>query len=118
MESSVFVTLAGFFAILITCLARAPRKNSDRFVWTTFVNNSGGWPDGVSFLTGLIAPNYMYAGLDGAIHLCEECKDAARIVPRAVVSTLCIGFITSFAFSVSMVYCIQDFDAVLLTPTG
>jgi choline transport protein len=117
-ELLVFVTLTGFFAILITCLSRATPKNSDKFVWTTFVNNSGGWPDAVSFLTGLIAPNYMYAGLDGAIHLCEECKDASRVVPRAVVSTQSIGFVTSFAFAVAMTYCIKDFDAVLTTPTG
>ena len=60
----------------------------------------------------------MYAGIDGAIHLAEECKNPARVVPRAIISTLVIGFITSFTFAVTMTYGIADFDAVLNTPTA
>ncbi|KIW37309.1 hypothetical protein, variant [Exophiala oligosperma] len=116
-DVSFAVTLTGFFAIIVTCLARAPHKQSSELVWTDFVNESG-WPNGVSFLTGLVSPNYMYAGIDGAIHLAEECKNPAKVVPRAIVSTLTIGFITSFAFAVSMTYCIQDFTAVIGTVTG
>jgi choline transport protein len=60
----------------------------------------------------------MYAGIDGAIHLAEECKQPERVVPRALVSTLSIGFVTSFVFAVSMTYCIADFEVVLSTATG
>lgn len=111
------VTLAGFFTIIVTCLARASTKQPNEFVWSNFVNDSG-WSDGISFVTGLVSPNYMYAGIDGAIHLCEECKNPAKVVPRAIVSTLLIGFVTSFVFAVSMTYCIQDFDTVISTATG
>jgi choline transport protein len=114
---TVFLSLTGFFVIVITCLAKAPTKQSAKFVWTQFSNESG-WPAGVSFLTGLISPNYMYAGIDGAIHLAEECKRPEKVVPRALISTLTIGFVTSFVFAVSMTYCIADFEAVLGTPTG
>lgn len=113
----VFLTLTGFLVIVVTCLARATPKQSSEIVWTSFVNDSG-WSSGITFLTGLISPNYMYAGIDGAIHLCEECKNAAQVVPRAIVSTLVIGFVTTFTFAVAMVYCIEDFDAVIATPTG
>jgi choline transport protein len=109
--------LAGFLIITITCLARASPKQPSDLVWTNFINDSG-WPDGISFLTGLVAPNYMYAGLDGAIHLCEECRNPKSVVPKAIVSTLAIGFVTTFVFTVSMVYCIVDFEAVINTPTG
>lgn len=113
----VVITLAGFFTIIVTCLARASTKQSNELVWTNFVNENG-WTDGISFLTGMISPNYMYAGIDGAIHLAEECRNPGRVVPRAMISTLSIGFITSFTFAVAMTYCIQDFDAVIGTPTG
>lgn len=86
-------------------------------VWDTFINQSG-WVDGVAFLTGLVNPNYMYAGIDGAIHLAEECKNAAVAVPRALMSTIIIGFITAFCFTITMLYCTHDFDAVVTTPTG
>lgn len=113
----VFLTLTGFVTITTACLAKSSPKQATQAVWTTFVNDSG-WPDGVSFLIGLVSSNYMYAGLDGAVHLCEEGKNAETAVPRAIVSTLCIGFVTTFAFTVSMVYCIADFGAVVETPTG
>ena len=86
-------------------------------VWHTFLNDSG-WTNGVAFLTGLVNPNYMYAGIDGAIHLAEECKNAAVVVPRALMSTIIIGFVTSFIFAITMVYCIKDLEAVVSTATG
>jgi len=69
-------------------------------------------------MTGLVNPNYMYAGIDGAIHLAEECANAAVTVPRALVSTWIIGFITSFTFAIAMTYSISDFDAVISSVTG
>ena len=59
----------------------------------------------------------MYAGIDGAIHLAEECSNANVAVPRALMATLGIGFISSFVFVISMLYSVSDFDAVLATPT-
>ncbi|KAJ5174067.1 uncharacterized protein N7500_001998 [Penicillium coprophilum] len=57
---------------------------------------------GVAFLTGLVTPNYMYAGIDGALHLAEECQNANTVVPRALMSTLLIG----------------DLNAVVTSATG
>lgn len=114
---SFVLMLAGFFAIIITCLVRATPKQSSSFVWTYFVNDSG-WPDGVSFLAGLLSPNYMFSGLDGAVHLIEECKDAARVVPRAIACTLIIGFVTTFTFAVAMTYCVSDLESAIIAPTG
>jgi len=106
-----------FITFLITCLAIAYPKQPSEYVWSTFVNQSG-WPDGIVFLTGLVNPNFMYSGLDGAIHLAEDCLNASTAVPMALMSTIIIGFVTTFAFVVAMFYCISDFDAVLGSPTG
>ncbi|GAB1201091.1 hypothetical protein APSETT444_010478 [Aspergillus pseudonomiae] len=57
-------------------------------------------------------------GIDGALHLAEECQNATTAVPRALMSTLVIGFITSFAFMVTMLYCTSDLDAVVASSTG
>lgn len=112
------MSIGSFLAIVIACLARtAPNFRSTDLVWNTFLNESG-WTDGIAFLTGLVSPNYMYAGLDGAIHLAEECKDAAVVVPRALMSTVVIGFITSLIFSIVMMYCTSDLEAVVSTATG
>lgn len=117
--SLVFLTLASFLAITITCIARsAPHYEPSVRVWGTFLNDSGWSSGGVAFLTGLVTPNYMYAGIDGALHLAEECIDAAIVVPRALMSTLLIGFITSFAFMIAMLYCTSDLEAVVASRTG
>jgi choline transport protein len=114
----VVLTLSTFFAIIITCLARSSPKQSSAFVFTDFTSANGWNNDGVVFLTGLVSPNYMYAGIDGAIHLAEECSNAITAVPRALFSTWIIGFLTAFTFVIAMLYSISDLDAVLTTPTG
>lgn len=116
---AVFATLGSFFVITITCVARSSANYQPSVsVWGTFVNDSGWSSGGVAFLTGLVTPNYMYAGIDGALHLAEECKNASTVVPRALMSTLLIGFVSSFTFMVAMLYCTSDLDAVVASATG
>lgn len=69
-------------------------------------------------MTGLININYGFAGLDGAIHLADECLNAATVVPWALVSAFLANFGTAAMFMIAMLYCIRDFDSVLNTPTG
>ncbi|EXJ86696.1 hypothetical protein A1O3_03649 [Capronia epimyces CBS 606.96] len=112
-----YLTLTSFFVILVTCVSRSDPKQSNEFVWTTWINATG-WPDGICFLTGLVNPAFMYAGLDAALHLAEECTRPERTVPKAVMSSVVIGFVTAFSFAVAMLYSLSDFDAVLATATG
>jgi choline transport protein len=107
-----------FFTVAISCVAISSPKQSTSFVWGTFYNPTGWHSDGIVFLTGLISSNYMYAGLDGAIHLAEDCANAAVAVPRAIISVIGIGFITTLLFIIAMIYSISDFEAVATTPTG
>ncbi|KAJ5812493.1 hypothetical protein N7474_008794 [Penicillium riverlandense] len=113
-----FVSISSFFSILVTTLVRTPQMQSAQFVWTTFINESGWKSNGIAFLTGMINPNYIYCGIDGAIHLAEECSNANTAVPFALMSTLAIGFITSFAFVIAMLYSLTDLNAVINTVTG
>ena len=113
------MTLTSFVIIMVTCLARsASRYEASSSVWATFLDGSGWNSGGVAFLTGLVSPNYMYAGIDGALHLAEECRNATTAVPRALISTLVIGFVTSFAFMITMLYCTSDLDTVVASSTG
>jgi amino acid transporter len=78
-----------------------------------------GWEEeGVVFLIGTLTPGYMYAGIDGAIHLAEEAANATEAVPRALLCTWLIGFVTSFIIAVTAMYTTQDFSAVASTVTG
>lgn len=100
------------------CLARSSPKQSSEFVWATFSNETGWSSRAIVFLTGLINPNYIFAGIDGAVHVAEEALNASRTVPYALFSTLIIGFVTSFTFVVAMAYSITSWDRVIETTTG
>ncbi len=47
-----------------------------------------------------------------AIHLAEDCTNAAVAVPRALMSVIGLGFITGLTFSVAMLYSASDFTSV------
>ncbi|KAM0491546.1 hypothetical protein ACHAP8_010592 [Fusarium lateritium] len=70
------------------------------------------------FLTGVANPNFMFAGIDGAVHLAEEVTGAAKTIPRSLISTIVIGFTTAFAFTLAMLYSLNNFDEVLKNATG
>lgn len=57
----------------------------------------------------------MFIGLDGALHLAEECLEPEKTVPRALLSTIGIGFTTGFVFVVAMCYSIVDLKSLLIT---
>lgn len=104
------MTLTTFTVIFVTCLALSEKQSSD-FVWKEF-DNTTGWPSGITFLTGLVTPAFMFAGLDGTLHLAEECTQPERTVPRALMMTASIGLATGFCFSVAMCYGITDLAAL------
>ncbi|EAW14374.1 putative choline transport protein [Aspergillus clavatus NRRL 1] len=112
------LSLSTFLAITITCPARSSTPVDSWHIWTKFVNGSGGWPDGISFLTGLSTPQFMLSGLDATLHLAEECLEPERIVPKAVLTTVVVGFLTAFPFSIAVIYSYRDVGLSLTTPTG
>ena len=114
----VFISVSFFLIILITCLAMTPKFQSNEFVWTTYVDYSNWNAPGLVFFFGLVNPSYMFGGIDGALHLSEESPNPSVAIPRALVWTLIIGFVSTFPFIIAMLYCISDLDAVLETPTG
>lgn len=81
-------------------------------------NGSNGWPNAIAYLTGLSTPQFMLSGLDASLHLAEECLEAERVVPRAVMVTVLIGFLTAFPFAISAVYSCKDVAATLDSKTG
>ena len=67
---------------------------------------------------GLVNPNYGFGGLDGAIHLAEDCVNATKIVPLATIFSIVTAVVTTFFFAVAMLYCINDIGSVISTRTG
>ncbi|PTU21449.1 hypothetical protein P175DRAFT_0476570 [Aspergillus ochraceoroseus IBT 24754] len=111
------LSLASFFTIMITCLARAEQKQDSSFVWLNYVETSG-WPTGVEFLIALTAPIIVFCPINGCVHLVDEVINAPVVVPKTILSALVISFVTTFAFALSMLYCLTDMGAVLSNANG
>ncbi|KAM0463012.1 hypothetical protein ACHAPV_003137 [Trichoderma viride] len=109
-DAAFFLTLVLFVSISVICLARGD-KQSSTWVWTNFESSSG-WTPVVAFLTGLTTHAYMFGGLDATLHLAEETLDPARTVPKALMSTIGIGFFSGLVFSVAMAYCLPSLDTL------
>ena len=114
----VALSLSAFIVITICCPAVAKEHASSSAVWTNFVNSAASWPDGVSFFIGLTTPQFMLLGLDGALHMAEECLEPEKVVPKALIATVGVGGVTAFLFAISMSYCLTDLELVLNSPTG
>lgn len=86
------LTVAGFFGWAGALLGRAP-KQSSKFVWATFINNSGYGSYGWVFIMGFYNSLYGLYGTDAMLHMVEEMRDAAKDAPvsREPLTTGCLN---------------------------
>lgn len=107
--------IVGFVAILIPLVYLAPHS-SPQEVFTVFVN-AGAWPtEGLSFFVGVVGLVFAFLGTDGAIHMSEEVKNAAIVVPRSMILSVLINGVLGFGMLVAMVFCLGDIDKITSTP--
>ncbi|TIA30658.1 choline transport protein [Aureobasidium pullulans] len=115
----LYCSLISFVVILATVPATAPSHQTPKFVFATFINNTGWTNSGIAFITGLINANWAFACLDCATHLAEEVPRPEKMIPIAIMGTVAIGFVTSWCFVVSMLFSIVgDFQDVANSLTG
>ncbi|KNG50280.1 choline transport protein [Stemphylium lycopersici] len=118
-KTTLWTSLLSFAAILITVPAVAPTHQHAKFVFATFINNTGWKQDGIAFIVGLVNTNWAFACLDCATHLAEEVHRPEKMVPIAIMGTVGIGFVTSWFFSVGIFFSIVgDFAEIGASATG
>lgn len=111
-----FLHVAGFFAFVIVLWVLGPRANAKE-VFTTFSNN--GWGnDGVSCLVGILAPVVTLIGADSSCHLSEELRDAAWVLPRAMLTTAVVNYFLGIFMTITLMFVLGDIDKALSSPTG
>ncbi|KAH8652625.1 putative GABA permease [Tricladium varicosporioides] len=106
------VHLLGFFAIMLPMVLLGEHTSSEA-VFGTFVNLGGWKTQGLSFCVGISGSVFAFLGGDGAIHLSEEIRNAALVVPRSLMTGLFINGTLGFAMLITTLYCIGDIDAAL-----
>jgi len=70
-------------------------------------------------LVSLIGPSSSLIGGDAAVHLAEELKDAAYVLPRAMVTSAVFNYVTQFVMVISFVSAIgNNLNKVLAADTN
>ncbi|KAI0457282.1 putative GABA permease [Xylaria acuta] len=104
--------ILGFFAVILPLLLLSPH-GSAKDVFDTWAN-SGLWQtQGLSFSVGIIGSVFAFLGGDCAIHMSEEIRDAAMVVPRSLMTGLAINGTLGFAMMVATLYSLGDLDVAL-----
>ncbi|KAK4945103.1 hypothetical protein LTR10_015529 [Elasticomyces elasticus] len=115
-QVGIFLILAGFLITVIVCAAmpgrggRPPHATSS-FVWTEW-NADIGYSGGLTFLLGMLNGAFAVGTPDVTTHLAEEIPNPQRKVPQAIFWQMAIGFVTGFLYLVSILYAINDYDAL------
>lgn len=115
-SSALYVSIFAFAVTLVTCLScsRDAYQLTD-FVFKDFVNTTGWKIPGIGFIVGLVNPLWSYVGIDSATHMVDELgiSRSRILIPRAILGTVVLGFVTALVYSVSMFFCIRDPDKVV-----
>ncbi|MBL8742111.1 MAG: amino acid permease, partial [Myxococcales bacterium] len=117
-DLSGYLILVVALILTVAMLGYAPSLDVTR-LWT-FTNYSGPaggdvWPRSESmplmFLLGFLLPAYTVTGFDAPAHTSEETLNAARVVPRGIVSSVLISGIAGWVMLSAIVLAIPDMPA-------
>lgn len=115
--SLVYLQL-GWFVIMVTVAACAPKHQDSKFVFRTWMNQTGWDNNVICFITGLVNSLYAVSGLDGVTHVTEEIPNPGKNAPIALGCTLIIAFVTGFTYLLSLMFSVQDYSTLANTSTG
>ncbi|KAH8700110.1 putative amino acid permease [Talaromyces proteolyticus] len=107
-----------FFIALSVPLVLLANRSTPEFVFKTMMNNGGWSNDGISWCLGMLTVTYCFLGFDGAIHMSEEVRNPAKVVPRILVQSIAINGTLAFGFILILLFFIGDLNAAVHTSTG
>ncbi|KAL2214427.1 amino acid transporter [Sarocladium strictum] len=111
----VFLILGGFIVTVITITVMPDQHASSSFVWKDWQADLG-YPDGFVFVAGMLNGAYSVGAVDATTHLAEEISNPQRNVPLAILLQVSIGFVTGLCYLISLMYSINDYDALFTSP--
>ncbi|KAI0444454.1 putative GABA permease [Xylaria telfairii] len=104
--------ILGFFAVILPLTLLSPH-GSAKDVFDTWAN-AGLWQtQGLSMSIGILGNVFAFLGGDCAIHMSEEIRNAAVVVPRSLMTGLAINGTLGFAMVIATLYSLGDIDAAL-----
>ncbi|KAJ5224963.1 hypothetical protein N7468_006188 [Penicillium chermesinum] len=116
--AAIFLTLVGLVAIVICLLVVAHEgRRSASWVFGNFEPQAG-WPAGWSFFIGLLQAAYATSATGMIISICEEVKEPAIMVPKAMVWTIVANCIAGLVLLVPMCFVMPDLTMLVNLVSG
>ncbi|KAJ5599033.1 Amino acid/polyamine transporter I [Penicillium hetheringtonii] len=115
---ALILSMCGLFATIVVLAAMPKTHASSSQVWTQYYNMTGGWSDGICFMTGLLNAAFAVGVPDCISHLSEEVPKPQVKVPQGIMLQMLTAFSTSFVYLIALFYSIQDIDAVFDSSVG
>ncbi|KAJ5890347.1 uncharacterized protein N7473_006575 [Penicillium subrubescens] len=110
---AIFWTIAGLIAIVVCLLAIAKEgRNNASWVFGNFEPQAG-WPAGWSFFIGLLQAAYATSATGMIISLCEEVREPAIMVPKAMVGTIVINFVAGLLFLIPVCFVMPELSLLI-----
>ncbi|KAI9044530.1 putative amino acid permease family protein [Aspergillus affinis] len=123
LNNFVGVWFTGLFVVLSLVLLISVGVKSDlsfqpaSFVFGKWMNQTG-WSDGVVWFTGLVQAAYGLTAFDAVIHMVEEIPAPRKNAPKVIWLAVLLGAVTGFIFMIVCLFCIQNVDRVVDSPSG
>ena len=123
--TSIGLNTIGVFCLAIAVLAKARTHQTSEFVFSKFHDGTGlgveeGWSIRASPVyvaaIGVLMSQYTILGFDASAHLCEETRKAVRDAPLGLLFAIAGSAFVGFILIISLLFSIQDFDAVRSAP--
>ncbi|KUL81939.1 hypothetical protein ZTR_10359 [Talaromyces verruculosus] len=111
------IHILAFFGVLVPLCVLSSKRDSSG-VWADFVNEGGWDTQGLSTMIGLLMSIFLFTGVDGAIHMSEEIKDAAVVVPRSIMASMGINGAFGFGILLAALYATISIDDTLGSEAG
>lgn len=112
-QCGAFLIVAGVLITIIVCASMPPVYATNAFVWSEWTNTTGYSSNGFVFLLGMLNGAYSVGTPDVITHLAEEIPKPSKTIPKAILAQFIIGFITGFAYLISIFYSISDLTKIL-----
>lgn len=102
------------FIALVVPIILLSRRSTSQFVFTELFTAEGGWESpGIAWCLGMLTVTYCFLGFDGAIHMSEEVRNPAVVIPRVLVQTMAISGVLAFVFLLVILFCIGSVQEAL-----
>lgn len=123
-DLSGYLIFAIAITLIVSLLVWSPSLEPSRlFAFTNLTGAEGSWwPRSESalmvFLSGLLLTIYTITGYDASAHASEETRDAARVVPKGILSSVFWSALFGFAMIATFVMATPDMGAAVKSGFG